>query len=153
MNLTINVDALDKTASAVVSASDRTPVDSLEDLTVGNVEPIAIAFCDSTGATPAWVADAGTTVSVGLGRPAVDGGQSYASATLAIGGVGRTGTLDLTSATMRGAAYNPWGYPRPGRRGVFLTLEVRRVTVSGVTTTAAETLALLEVFCPLPVLA
>lgn len=150
MNLVINVDALDKTNSAVESASDRTPVDSLEMLTVGNVEPLTVAFCDDDGATPAFQSDANTTVTVGLGVPDVDGAQSYASATLT--GSPRTGTLDLDSTTLRNASYT-WQCARhQGRNGKWFTLEVRRVTTVLGSITAAESVGLLPVFVALPVL-
>jgi hypothetical protein len=151
MELVINVDALDKTNSAVVSATDRTAVDDLEMLTVGNVEPMTVRFCDNDGVTPSWVADADTVVAVGVGAPDVDGGQSYASTTLT--GSPRSGVLDLDTAALRSASYSWQCCRHYGRLGRWFTMEIRRTTYVTGSITAAESVALLSVFVALPVLA
>lgn len=153
MELVINVSALDKTNSAVVSASDRTPVADLEMLTVGNVEPFVVSFCDSTGASPAWVIDAGTVVTVAVGMPSVDGSMTYAAQVLTIDGTTRVGALDLDTVAIRQAC-STWNICRcHGRNGVWMTMEVRYVTTVALAINAAESVGLLSVFVALPVLA
>jgi hypothetical protein len=153
MNLVINESALDKTSSAVVSASDRTALTELEMLTVGNVEPFVISFCDSTGASPSWVTDAGTVVGIGLGYQNVDGSQSFALNTaLTISSTTRIGTLDLDTTALRSAAAAWQCCCHRNQNGVWFTLEVRRITTVATVVTAAKTLALLPVFVCLPIL-
>ncbi len=153
MELTINVDSLDKTNSAVNSTSDRTAVDSLETLAVGNVEPFIVSFCDDNGAVPAFVTDAGTVVSIGLGIPTTTGSQSFATVNLTVSGSTRIGSLDMDSQTLRDAVALVGCVQYCGRNGRWLTLEIRRVTTVTGTITAAESIALLSVFVALPVLA
>ena len=153
MNLTINVDATDKRFAAVESATDRTAVSELESLTIGNKEPFTVSFCDDAGATPAFVTDADTVVAVGLGRQDINGGELFASiATLTVSGSTRVGLLDMDQTALRQAAWTDWGCWARGFRGIFLTLEIRRVTTVTGSVTAAETLALLQVFCAAPVM-
>jgi len=153
MELTINVDEPDKTNSAVVSATNRTAVAELDMLIVGNVEPLTVSFCDSDGATPSWVTDAGTVVAMGLGRQEVDGAQLYASAaSLAVTGSTRTGTIDLDTVALRTAASAWTCCCHRNHNGIWVTLELRRVTTVAAVVTAAQTVALLPVFIALPVL-
>lgn len=153
MEIVIDVSANDKTNSAVVSASNRTPVEELDMLTVGNVEPLTVSFCDSTGATPAWVTDAGTVVAMGLGRQEVDGAQLYASAaSLSVSGSTRIGTIDLDTAALRSAAASWTCCCHRNQTGIWVTLELRRVTTVATVVTAAQTVALLPIFIALPVL-
>ncbi len=153
MELTINVDALDKTASAVESASNRTAVAEIEALTIGNIEPMTLRFCDDTGATPSFVTDAGTVVSIGLGIQDVNGRQVLASnSALTISSSTRVGTLNMDNTTIRNAAFSPYGCYCNGFAGIWLTLEIRRVTTVTGTVTAQETLGLLRVFCAAPVM-
>lgn len=140
MDLTINVDVLDKTSSAVVSASDRTELEELQLLVLGNIEPLTLRFCDDDGATPSWVTDSTTTLSVGIGNPDVDGAQLFTSTNIfTIVGSTRVGALSLSTATLRTAVYNALQC----RRGSIasFTLEIRKTAPTG----AIETLALLLV--------
>lgn len=140
MNLVINVDATDKAAAAVVSSTDRTPVDELRELVLGNQEPLTLDFCDDTGARPSWVTNAAVSLVVGLGRSGIDGSQAYAiSDPLAITGNTRTGTLDLGTTALQQALYS---WCSCGKRGKWMLLEVRKADASG----NFETLALLNVF-------
>lgn len=140
MNLTINVDSIDKTEAAVESASDRTVLDDVEMLTLGNIEPLTLAFCDEDGATPSWVTEASTTLAVGLGNPDVDGAQLYASTTsFTISGSTRIGSLSLNTTALRTALYNALACKR-GSVARF-TLEIRKTSSAG----QIETLALLPV--------
>lgn len=149
MDLTINVDALDKTASAVESASDRTEVEELELLVTGNKIPLTISFCDDDGATPSFVTDAGVVISVGLGSLSVNGETAYASASsLDVSGNTRTGNLNVDTDRLRTAVYNLMCGPLARRGQVIMTLEVRKTTAAGL----VETLALLRVYVSLRVL-
>jgi hypothetical protein len=140
MNLVINVDANDKAAAAVNSVSDRTPVDDLRDLVLGNQEPLTIAFCDESGATPAWVTDVTTQVIVGLGQPGIDGSQDYAlSAPLTISSSTRVGTLSLVSVALQNALFK---FCACGRPGGWLVMEIRKTDSGG----NLETLAMLNVY-------
>lgn len=140
MDLTINVDALDKTDSAVISAIDRTPLDDLQTLVLGNLEPLTLRFCDDDGATPSWVTDATTSLAVGLGNPDVDGAQLFTSTTsFAISGSTRVGTLSLNTSLLRTAVYNALVCKR-GNIARFI-LEIRKTTAAG----TVETLGLLPV--------
>lgn len=144
MELTINVDALDKTASAVESATDLTALDQLQLLVLGNNEPLTLSFVDEDGAVPAWVTDSSTGLAVGLGQPDVDGGQLYTSTTsFTISGNTRLGTLSLNTSALRSALFNAIVGGRCGNRnqGLF-TLEIRKTTAAG----NIETLALLPVY-------
>lgn len=153
MELTILTTALDKTNSAVVSASDLTPVESVEMLTVGNVEPFTVSFCDDTGTSPAWVIDTGTVVTVAVGMPTIDGSATYAAQVLTIDGTTRIGSLDLDTVALLQAC-STWNTCRcHGRNGVWVTMEIRYVTTVALSITAAESVAILPVFIALPVLA
>lgn len=156
MILVINVDALDKTVAAVVSISDLSPLGDVQNLTLGNVEPLTISFIDSSYAVPAWVTDSTTALAVGIGIPDINGALNYSSTTsFSISGTTRVGTLSLNTALLRAAMYRPWpiggqpasgaiqaayGLPVPGAS--MFTLEIRRTTAAGV----IQTLALLPVF-------
>lgn len=144
MEVTIIVDALDKTASAVESATDLTAVDQLQLLVLGNNEPLTLSFVDNDGAAPAWVTDSTTGLAVGLGNPDVDGAQSYTSTTsFTISGSTRVGTLSLNTAALRTALFNAIVSGRCGNRNQALfTLEVRKTTAAG----NIETLGLLPVY-------
>jgi hypothetical protein len=147
MELTINVDALDKTTSAVVSADDRTALSELQLLVLGNIEPLVLSFCDSDGGTPAWVTDSSTGLAVGLGNPDVDGAQAYAStSTFGISGTTRTGSISLNSAALRTAVYNA-RICAPKKFALF-TLEIRKTTAAGL----VETLGILPVYVATKVL-
>lgn len=140
MELTINVDALDKTDSAVVSASDRTVLDELQLLTLGNLEPLTLSFCDDDGATPAWVTDATASLAVGIGNPDVDGAQLFTSTTsFSISGSTRVGTLSLNTSALRSAVYN--GIQCKRSSIARFTLEIRKSAAAG----TVETLGLLPV--------
>lgn len=106
MDITINIDATDKSSAVVNSATDRTPVSDFELLVLGNRVSVTLRFCDDDGATPAFVTDATTVVDIGVGIPDVDGNLSYATTTsLSVSGSTRTGTLDLDTTALKNAAY------------------------------------------------
>ena len=140
MELVINVDALDKTASAVDAASTRVALDSIQQLTLGNSEPLTLSFCDDDGAAPSWVTDSSTGLAVGLGAPDVDGSKLYTSTTaFLISGSSRIGTLNLNTTALRNAIYEGVGC---GRAGVMMVLEIRKVASDG----GVQTLGLLNVW-------
>lgn len=141
MDLTINVDALDKTSSAVESSAVRTALDELQLLTVGNIEPLVLSFCDDTGATPSWVTDASVLLAVGLGDQDVNGTSLYTStSSFTIVGSTRTGALNLNTSAIRTAIYNKVA----GRINKIarMVLEIRKTNVSAGT---IETLGLLPI--------
>ena len=142
MELTINVDATDKTLAAVVSASDRTPLTDVELLVIDNLIPLTLSFCDDDGAVPSWVTDAGTTLAVGLGNQDVSGSQSFTSTTIfSIVGSTRVGELSLNTGALRNALANKLVCAR-GSQTRFV-MEVRKKIAA---TGALQTLALLQVF-------
>lgn len=141
MNLTINVDATDKTQAAVAAAvANPVPVSELQLLVLGDIEPLVLSFCDSAGATPAFVTDATTLLAVGLGCPDVDGAQDYASTgNFTIVGSTRVGALSLTTAALRTALYNALACGQ--RRSASMVLQIRKTTAAGL----VQSLALLTV--------
>lgn len=140
MDITIQSDALDKTAAVVNSASDRTPVADFELLVVGNRISVTLRFCDDDGATPAFVTDGTVIVDIGLGYPSVDGSTDYAStASLAVSGSTRAGTLDLNTAELLSAVYNGvigCGNNQRLAQAPFV-FEVRTTTAAGLVQTLA----------------
>ena len=76
MNLVIYTEAQDKTASAVVSMTDTTPLTELEQLVLGDTPTISVTFTDGSAA-PAWAGQAGYTMSLALGTPDGDGRLDY----------------------------------------------------------------------------
>lgn len=141
MNLVINIDATDKSEAAVASVADRTPVDELDELILGNQEPLTIAFCDDAGDIPAWVTDPVTMLVVGLGLPDLLGGKSYAATDdFDIDGTTRTGVLNLDTTALRDALALACKNCAEDA-GRWLTLEIAKVDANGQT----ETLALLHV--------
>lgn len=140
MELVLNVDALDKTAAAVDAVATRTVLNEIQQLTLGNSEPLTLTFCDDDGATPSWVTDSSTGLAVGLGLPDVDGGQLFTSTTaFSISGSTRVGTLNLNTTALRNAIYN---YQDCNRYGAFFKLEVRKISATG----SVQTIALLSVW-------
>lgn len=149
MDLIINVDALDKTNSAVVSTSDLTPVSDLQQLILGNQEPINLSFVDSSGAVPTWVTDWSTGVAVGLGTlgliniPGMNTAKLCAvTVSFAISGTMRIGVLNLNTIDLIAALYGqPGGRRSWGPLQMPFTLEVRITTSAGL----VQTLGLLPV--------
>jgi len=151
MELTINVEALDKTASAVTSSTVRTALDDLQLLVLGNIEPLTLSFCDDAGVSPAWVTDVSTDLTVGIGIQEIDGLKTYSSTSaFTISGTTRLGALALNTTLLRNALVDLVGskpqYLRLSQGP--MTLEIRKTTSTG----TPETLALLQVFVALKVL-
>jgi hypothetical protein len=133
MDFTINISEPDKTQAVVNSSTDLTPVADFELLVVGNRVSVVVRFCDSAGATPAFVTDGTTVVDLGLGIPAVDGSLDYATiAGLTVSGSTRVGSLDLDTAALQTAVYQATGCGNGNRlpQAPF-TLEVRTITAAG----------------------
>ena len=76
MQLVIYTEAQDKTASAVVSMTDTTPLTELEQLVLGDTPLISVTFTDGSAA-PAWAGQSGYTMSLALGTPDGDGRLDY----------------------------------------------------------------------------
>lgn len=143
MDLILNIDAVDKTAAAVVSASDLTPVDPLPTLVLGDVETITLQFVDEDGATPAFASDATYTAAVGLGAPTANGEQQWTgTTTFTLASSTRTGYVSLDTAQLRDAVYNGMASGGVNRNGAWFTLHVRITDPTGY----GVTYALLPVF-------
>jgi hypothetical protein len=141
VNLVINVDATDKSEAAVVSAADRSPVDEIGQLILGNQEPLTIGFCDDTGATPAWVTDPAVILIVGLGKPDLNAGRLYTALDdFTIVGETRQGLLNLDTAALRSALVAIFAGPGTDA-GRWLTIEITKLAADG----SSETMALLNV--------
>lgn len=140
MNLVINTDATDKTASAVDAVATRNVLTDLQQLSLGDTEPLTFTFCDNNGNTPSWVTDATYALSCGLGTQDIDANQLYTSTTsFQISGSTRVGTLNLNTTLLRNAL---WELMDAYRRGVFLVLQIRLVAPTG----TVQTLAMLPVW-------
>ena len=157
MDLIIYTGATDKGSAAVISATDLTPVESLEDLVLGDNTPLNITFTeDSSGTVPSWAGNASYTLSVGLGTLDANGGADYSGTTTFTPiTAGWTGSLPLTTqqlidalALQVGSAVD-WTrfpttlrtpYPRP--YGGYFALQVRVIAPAG----TAITYAMLRVF-------
>lgn len=139
MDLVINVDALDKSQAAVVSAADLTAVDELRQLVLGTQEPLSIVFVDEDGAVVSWQASGSVTIAVGLGSPNVNGEATLTATDDFTAANPRVGELNLNTAALRQALYQFCAGRTPGS---WLTLEIAKTDASGST----ETLALLNVF-------
>lgn len=100
MDLIIYTAASDKTQAAVTSATDLTPVASLEMLVIGDQTPLNITFTTGSGA-PNWAGDPSYTLTVGLGNLDAGGLTNYTGTSTfsAITG-GWSGTLPLNTQTL-----------------------------------------------------
>lgn len=100
MNLIIYTEAQDKTASAVTSMTDTTPLTELEQLVLGDTPTISVTFTNGTAA-PSWAGQSGYTMSLALGTPDGDGRLDYTQiqAETAISG-GWSGNLPLDTPAL-----------------------------------------------------
>lgn len=152
MNLVIDTTALDKSNSVVTAIGSTTPVTGLQELTVGDNEPVQILFTAGAAGTPAFAGAAGYTCTVGLGMLDVDGLANYCSAVLGTPvASGWSGILGLTTQQLYdslkflvGSAVDwsrfPTGtrtpYPRPP--GGWMALQVTITDLSGNIVTYAD---------------
>lgn len=101
MKLVIDIAALNKTQSAVVSITDTTPVAQIQQLTLGGSEPLDITFTDSSAspiAAPSWAGQSGYILNVGLGSTDADALLDYTSTTsFTPQTAGWTGRLNLAT--------------------------------------------------------
>jgi hypothetical protein len=93
VNLVINTTALDKSQACCASISSLTPLTALQDLTLGDNEPLSLTFTDGAGG-PSWAGTAGYTPTFSLGLMDPDGLSAYAQ------------TVNVTPFT--GASGNGW---------------------------------------------
>lgn len=114
MKLVIDIAALDKTRAAVVSITDVTPVNEIQQLILGTNEPLNLTFTDSSlspPAAPSWAGMAGYTPTVGYGGLDADGLLKFTStSTFVTQTAGWTGTLDLTTQKLIDAVKLQCGY-------------------------------------------
>jgi hypothetical protein len=134
----INVSATDITNAAVVSITDDTPVTELKQLVLGDDEPLTVQFTDGAAA-PAWASDATYVLTVAVGAPTPAGLDDLAStSTFTLASSTRTGSLDLSGATIVDyVRVNIGSYP--GRRsGIGMSLQIRITTPTGKRITYAQ---------------
>jgi hypothetical protein len=126
VNLFINTSAADLSTAAVVSASNFTALDTLNDLpqlVVGRTEPMVLKFLSAPSTYEAWSGAADHTCTVALGHMSVDGSGAFAEATLStLVDNGFSGDLELTSTRLKSAVYEAMTSTAP--RLVPFTLEV-----------------------------
>lgn len=127
MDLLILTSALDRSAAAITSAADVTPLDGPDDfpqLVIGTTEPITVKHLSAASAYEEWSDDPDYTVSVALGTLTATGLDVYASAALSdVITDGKSGSLALTTSALANALAARLGWAcRP--RAFILTLQV-----------------------------
>ncbi len=131
----------DKTAAAVTSVTDSTPVSDLGNLVLGDSEPLVIKFTTGTAA-PAFAGDATYTLAVYLGSVTPEGTLNLAQgASFSVVTGGWSGRMALTGTALI-SAVNTAGGGHCAQRGCEFTLQIRVTNPSGY----AVTYALLPVF-------
>jgi len=124
MHLFILTTAADPALAAVTSLTDTTVLDDVPQLVLGDKVPLVVDFTDGTAA-PAWAADEGYTLEAAVGRADCCERFNLAeTSTFTLNGSTRSGTLDLSGATLR-----EWAHDQQCRRGVALPMALQlRVT-------------------------
>jgi len=126
----------DRTACAVTSVTDATPVEDIGNVVLGDSEPLTIKFTTGTAA-PAFAGDASYSLAVSLGWVSTNGSQNYVETTsFSVITGGWSGRLSLTGADFIGAVNSAGGGPCGGRGGEF-TLQIRVTNPSAQTVTYA----------------
>lgn len=118
----------DRSVMANMATIDRV-LAGIDDLVVGDSEPLTLRFCiDGEGTPPDWVGAEGTAVEVWLGHPTATGSGVFASATV----------FTLTAGSFVGALALDSAALRAHLRGCadFLSMQVRVITPAGVRTHA-----------------
>lgn len=111
MKLVIDISATDKTQAAVTSLTDTTAVTALQNLLLGDSEPLDLTFTDSStspAAAPSWAGAAGYTPFVALGTLDVNGALAHTrTVTFTAQTAGWTGRLALdTQALINACSIN-----------------------------------------------
>lgn len=138
MELIIDTTATDITNAAVTSVTDDSPVSELKQLVLGDDEPFTVQFTDGSAA-PAWASDATYVLTISVGIPTPAGLDELAStSTFTLSSSTRSGSLDLSGATIVDyARVNIGNYP--GRRsGIGMALQLRITTPTGKRITYAQ---------------
>ncbi len=152
MNLVIDTTALDKSAAAVTAIGNPVAVTDLQELTVGDNEPMQVTFTAGTAGAPSWAGQAGYIATVGIGMLDVDGLANYCSTILGTPiTAGWSGVLSLNTQQLYdnlkfqvGSAVD-WTrfptntrvpYPRPN--GAWMNMQITITDPSGNLVTYAD---------------
>lgn len=107
MKLVIDISASDKTNSAVTSITDATAIAEVQQMVLGDTEPLDITFTDSAAspmASPSWAGAAGYSLVVGLGTMDANALLNYTTSSSFVAKTGGwTGSLPLNTDTLRQA--------------------------------------------------
>jgi hypothetical protein len=129
MELLILTSALDRSASAITSASNVTALagpDAFPQLVAGTTEPITVKHLSAASTFESWSDDPLYTVIASLGKLTTSGLDVYAEATLSdVIADGKGGNLPLTTSRLVDALRN-WRFPRS-----VLTLQITVVDPTG----------------------
>jgi hypothetical protein len=141
MILYIDTLAKDKTQAAMTALATYTATTDLEQLVLGDSEPLVLHFLTAASTYASWVNDASYTVTVGLGDQEADSAKLYTStSSFTPSATSRTGRLSINTTDLRDAiSAAVYGTTR---KGVLMVLQIRVTDPSG----NIETLALLSVY-------
>lgn len=141
MILYIDTLAKDKTQAAMTALATYTAATELEQLVLGDSEPMVLHFLTAASTYASWVNDATYGVSVGLGVQDADASRLYTSTTtFTVSSTSRSGRLSLDTTDLRDAV--AFICSQTNRTYAKLVLQIRVTDPSG----NIETLALLTVF-------